>query len=212
MDLRVWSKRADRARYASVMSIDASPDAAVCPTRRHVLRISIAALSAAALPKALAETMTIRFDDPEVQLSLRVVNDGVMGGTSRSAFVPTAGGIVFSGTVSLENNGGFASLRGPLAIPSSASTLVLTARGDGKRYKLILRTAADPGSPIHQCDFIADDSRTHRFTAEGFKATFRGRDVNAPPLVFAQVVEFGILIADQQAGAFRIQLERLQSA
>ena len=42
----------------------------------------------------------------------RIVNDGVMGGLSSSkAIVNDDNKIIFSGNVSLENNGGFASLR-----------------------------------------------------------------------------------------------------
>ncbi len=45
----------------------------------------------------------------------RIVNDGVMGGLSSSkAIVNDDNKIIFSGNVSLENNGGFASLRSPV--------------------------------------------------------------------------------------------------
>lgn len=41
-----------------------------------------------------------------------VVNDGVMGGVSRSAFVDSESGYAsFQGVMSLDNNGGFASVR-----------------------------------------------------------------------------------------------------
>ena len=41
----------------------------------------------------------------------QVVNDDVMGGVSTSRFSVTNGVAVFRGEVSLENNGGFASVR-----------------------------------------------------------------------------------------------------
>lgn len=44
----------------------------------------------------------------------RIVNDGVMGGLSSSRVSVNDDKIIFSGNVSLENNGGFASLRSPL--------------------------------------------------------------------------------------------------
>ena len=45
----------------------------------------------------------------------RIVNDGVMGGLSSSkVIVNDDNKIIFSGNVSLENNGGFASLRSPV--------------------------------------------------------------------------------------------------
>ncbi len=44
----------------------------------------------------------------------RIVNDGVMGGLSSSKATIKDDKIIFSGNVSLENNGGFASLRSPV--------------------------------------------------------------------------------------------------
>ena len=41
------------------------------------------------------------------------VNDPVMGGLSTSAVSFRDGGLVFSGSISLENNGGFTSARSP---------------------------------------------------------------------------------------------------
>lgn len=45
----------------------------------------------------------------------RAVNDGVMGGLSRGVILETPDGIRFEGRISLENNGGFASLRRPMS-------------------------------------------------------------------------------------------------
>ncbi len=45
----------------------------------------------------------------------RIVNDAVMGGLSSSTVsINNEGKILFSGNVSLDNNGGFASLRSPI--------------------------------------------------------------------------------------------------
>ena len=67
------------------------------------------------------------------------LDDVVMGGVSQSAF---ANG-VFSGTVTSENNGGFAGCRSRALRPaldlSRYSGLRMRVRGDGNRYKLILR-------------------------------------------------------------------------
>jgi hypothetical protein len=55
------------------------------------------------------------------------------------------------------------------------------------------------------------DWQTHQFKPEDFDAAFRGQPVDAKPLVFSEALEFGLLIADKQAGAFRLQLRQLQS-
>ncbi|NCV40563.1 MAG: CIA30 family protein, partial [Betaproteobacteria bacterium] len=41
---------------------------------------------------------------------------------------------------------------------------------------------------------------------------FRGRSVQAPQLSFSDVIELGILIADKQAGSFRLQLKTVKSS
>lgn len=145
--------------------------------------------------------------DPAAARGLWVVNDGVMGGVSRSHVRHTPEGVVFEGEVSLENNGGFASLRAPASFPSGSAALELRARGDGKRYKFLLRTDPSARAPLYECAFTAAPGwETHRFVAGDFAATFRGRAVEAPPLDLARATELGILIADRQAGPFRIQL------
>lgn len=72
------------------------------------------------------------------------VDDVVMGGVSASEMRFLPGKAVFSGQVSTANNGGFASVRTknwhpPLDL-SAYSGLELKIQGDGKRYKLILRS------------------------------------------------------------------------
>lgn len=151
------------------------------------------------------------FSDPEVVRRLWVVNDGVMGGVSQSRFRHDAEGVTFEGEVSLRNNGGFASLRGPVAFAAGTTALALSTQGDGKRYSLLLRMDSARGAASYQCDFDALGPQTHRFVAADFQATFRGRIVSAAPLVFARVVEFGILIADKQEGPFVLQLRHLRA-
>src|ERR1700712_3033759 len=69
------------------------------------------------------------------------VNDPVMGGASTSTVTFGDGGLVFSGNISLENNGGFASARSPQdpdigRTATGAKSLRVRAMGDGKTYLL----------------------------------------------------------------------------
>ncbi len=174
----------------------------------HLLLTSVSLLLI--MPMTYAQLLD--FTNPLTTNALRAVNDNVMGGVSKSRFTYAPEGIVFEGEVSLENGGGFASLRSPIFIPECTSALNLTIRGDDKQYKLVLRTDNSPRSPLYQADFSTTrDWQTHRFDSGDFKASFRGRAVNAPELVFSSVIEIGILIANQQAGTFRVQLKHIQS-
>ncbi len=71
---------------------------------------------------------------------LRVINDDVMGGRSRSNLMPTATGPLFEGEVSLSNGGGFASFRASLRLPPDEVALQIAVRGDDRRYRIVLRT------------------------------------------------------------------------
>ena len=151
------------------------------------------------------------FTNPNTMRDCWIVNDDVMGGVSQSKLREGVDGLFFEGLVSLENNGGFASMRSSIQFPKGTQQLDLVAKGDGKRYRLILRTQLVP-QVTYGADFIAQPAwQTYRFNAEQFKSTVRGRVVNAPTLSFSDVTEFGILIANNQVGSFAIQLKMLQS-
>ena len=151
------------------------------------------------------------FTNPKTMGDCWIVNDGVMGGVSQSALRQDAQGMFFEGQVSLENNGGFASMRSMVQFHKGTQLLELVAKGDGKQYKLVLRTALAP-RVNYAANFIAEPIwQTHQFNLNQFKPTFRGQAINAPTLSFADVVEFGILISNNQAGPFAIQLKTIQS-
>ena len=86
--------------------------------------------------------LVIDFLDPAQVLGWNPVNDRVMGGVSTSQATATAEWMAFIGVVSLDNNGGFASIR---ALPceyglAGTSSLILRIKGDGQTYKFGIRT------------------------------------------------------------------------
>jgi hypothetical protein len=131
-----------------------------------------------------------------------------MGGVSVSRLSQAPGALLFDGMLSLENNGGFASFRGPVRFPAGSGVLLLTVRGDGKRYKLTLKLDDRPGTAQYQAAFVAPPEwQTLRFKPDDFAASFRGRAVEAPAVRFADAQYVGLLISDRQAGAFRIEVK-----
>ncbi len=141
-----------------------------------------------------------------------IVNDGVMGGISRSRLEIRDGRARFYGTVSLENNGGFASTRVRLGRSdlSGYSGFLLRVKGDGKRYKLRLRTNSTFDGVAYSADFQTrpGEWQTVRIPAETLRPTFRGRLVTrAPRLKMAGVRQLGFLISDGQAGPFALEID-----
>ena len=163
--------------------------------------------------KADTTTNKILFDFQAATNSLawEVVNDDVMGGISTSKFEVTNGIAVFRGEVSLENNGGFASVR---SAPVRENLTGLTAfalriRGDGRRYKFTARTGAGFDTPLYQSSFTTKPGewQEHRLAFSDFIPTFRGRVLtDVPPLNPAKINSVGFLISDKQEGPFRLEI------
>lgn len=124
------------------------------------------------------------------------LDDVVMGGVSESSLqVDLTGGEgggatgVFRGTVSTGNGGGFASVRSknfsPLEDLSAYEGLELRVRGDGRRYKLIVRSteAWDALGYTASFDTRAGQWQSVRLPFRDFVPVFRARTVrDAPPL------------------------------
>ncbi len=158
-----------------------------------------------------------RFDAPESVSGWRAIDDAVMGGVSYSAISYVPGGrAVFSGSVSLANNGGFASVRSPsFAALGGGGAFLLTVRGDGKRYKFSVRTDAAFDGVSYQAAFQPPPGEwvVVRLAATDFLPKWRGRIVNnAPQLDPARTQQLGLLIADRQAGVFRLEVGAIELA
>ena len=164
------------------------------------------------MPFAHAGPPLLDFSHSEVVQTFRVINDVVMGGVSASRLSSTDGAMVFEGEVSLENSGGFASFRGPVRFPAESAALLVTVRGDGQRYKLTLKLDNSTGTAQYQAAFVASrEWQTLRFKPTDFVASFRGRAVVAPIVRLVDVHYVGLLISDQQSGAFRIELKDIRA-
>ena len=161
---------------------------------------------------AAAEKLLYDFQVATNQPVWQVVNDDVMGGVSTSYFEVFSNRVaVFKGVVSLENNGGFASVRSSPVLQdmSGCGCFLVRLRGDGHRYKFTVRTATGFDAPLYQCGFVTkrNEWEEQRLVFKDFVPTFRGRTLtDVPPLNPANVVSVGLLIADKQEGPFRLEM------
>ncbi|SHI20848.1 CIA30 family protein [Ferrimonas marina] len=156
---------------------------------------------------------SIRFNDSSEAARWLPVNDDVMGGVSQSHFEVGGNLGVFSGRVSLENNGGFASVRRATGLPSDTELLRIHVRGDGKSYQLRLRTHDGLDGVVYAAPFDTEIGQWQRlvFRPEDFTATFRGRAVlDAPGLFFGEVHQLGFLISEKQEGYFQLQIAEIE--
>ena len=155
------------------------------------------------------------FDEPADLCHWSPVNDVVMGGVSRSSFALVQPGIArFAGRVSLENGGGFASVRTASRDwdAARASAILLRVLGDGRTYKFTVRADDGFDGVQYQCRFTppAGEWTDIRLPLESFAATFRGRAVpGAPPLDPRRVRALGFMISDKQAGEFALLVDSI---
>jgi NADH dehydrogenase [ubiquinone] 1 alpha subcomplex assembly factor 1 len=179
--------------------------------------------SEAIFPEAAADSVQEIREDQIMESSLvmdfddesepwRTINDGVMGGVSSSSFVVKNGVARFEGTVSLENDGGFASVRSrPRDYDLSPfQGMLLRVRGDGKRYAFRMRTTSAFDGISYEAGFktVAGQWITVPIPFEAFQPVFRGRLVrDAEPLNLESVKTFGFLISDKQAGKFCLEVD-----
>lgn len=157
------------------------------------------------------------FQRGAVDLSWQIVNDSVMGGISNSSLDRIDDETVrFSGKLSLENNGGFASVRASGRIPdiSSANAIVIRTKGDGRAYQLRLRMSNGWRAPDYSATFTTKlgQWQTHVIPLSDFVAGWRGRTIrDAPALDTAQIRSIGILLGDKNPGGFSLDIDWIKA-
>ena len=147
------------------------------------------------------------------------VNDPVMGGMSTSMITFGDGGLVFSGNVSLENNGGFASARSPQdpdigRRATDAKSLRVHAKGDGKTYLLKVGIAGQSWSYIQRFQTEAAVQRTYDLPVEGFAPVGMRLDPepDAPRTLDPSLInQVAVYILDKQQGPFEITVGAIEA-
>ncbi|MFT5880875.1 MAG: hypothetical protein ACI86X_002014 [Moritella sp.] len=150
----------------------------------------------------------IDFTLQQEPLNWRISNDGVMGGESQGTllFEPDHG--VFTGNISLANQGGFsAAFRTVEPLNQDIAAVEVDIAGDGHKYQLRMMTNTNGQrlSYFHEFSTVAGQRQTLSFNFVDFKATFRGRTIpDAPTLKSECIGEVGFLLNTKQAGAFSL--------
>ena len=152
------------------------------------------------------------FGDSKTARSWRAVNDGVMGGRSVGGYRLTDKKMLeFYGRLSLENNGGFASIRLPSGDLNleKGDVLVLRLKGDGRTYSMNLYARQNFGGLSYRQSFktLPDKLIEVKLPVDKFVATWRGRVLSSQKLVPEDVAGLGFILADKKEGEFSLQLK-----
>lgn len=152
------------------------------------------------------------FSEQEDWSHWKIQNDTVMGGRSSSQLIRNdVGNAVFQGSVSLENNGGFAMVqyRFDKWNVSKFSKVLLQVKGDGKRYQFRIKNKlSDRHSYIHYFE-TSGEWETIAIPLGDMIPQFRGRKLDRPDFNADQIEEVAIFIGNKKAQDFDLEIDKI---
>lgn len=139
------------------------------------------------------------------------VNDGVMGGRSVGRYSFTdAGNLQFFGTLSLENNGGFASVRSrPMRLGlKNDDVLRIRVKGDGRKYFLDVRSPSNRMAFSYRVSIQTQASKWQEFEVPlaNFVGTSFGRTLPKARPNASSVNSIGLTLSDKRPGPFQLEV------
>lgn len=162
-------------------------------------------------PTAEEPIVLADFPDADSVAGWSIQNDTVMGGVSNSRTEWVDDQLIFAGDLSLDNNGGFCSMRSPVsadfgALAAGATALTLTATGDDQVYLVQVRTDRDLF--VQRVTIAGDTEDTYVLPFADFTATDFMLDAITPlePLDPGSILQIAVYILDKQEGPFRLAI------
>ena len=157
-------------------------------------------------------TLLFDFDTNCELLRWAVVDDVVMGGRSDGHLeINEEGHGVFYGDVSLDNNGGFSSVRykmNPLELDGQ-KMVVVRLKGDGKRYQFRLKeNRFDRHSYVYYFE-TTGDWQTIEIPFDAMYPSFRGQKLDMPNYSAEKMSEICFLIANYKKEEFRLVIDEI---
>lgn len=168
---------------------------------------------------AAPPVVVVNVGDPGKVAGWTTVNDPVMGGRSTSNVTFDNDGLLFSGVISLENGGGFASARSPQdpAIgqrAAGATSLRVRAVGDGKTYVLKVGAAGLAYGYIQRFATEPGVERSYDLPVAGFQPVGQRLDPapDAPQrLDPSSIDQVAVYVLDKQQGPFAITIRGIDA-
>lgn len=141
------------------------------------------------------------------------IDDIVMGGRSTSEFVLSKeGNGIFKGNISLENNGGFSSVRHRFKSIDSKDYLkfVIHIKGDGNTYQFRIKANANDYYSYIFNFSTTGDWQIIEIPFEKMFPSFRGTLLNQANFSSEKIQEIGFLIGNKKAGDFRLEIKKIE--
>lgn len=180
--------------------------------------LSLAFVSALTLNISRAESppaakVLFDFADPASMRGWEVEDDVIMGGRSKSTLArDPAGHIIFRGDVSLENNGGFASIQNhfdPIDV-SNYTNAVIRLKGDGKKF-LYLVEAEKNARHYYVAEFsTSGEWQEIKIPLRKMYPVRRGDRLDIPDFPGKTMSQSRFMIANGRAEAFRLEVASIR--
>lgn len=148
--------------------------------------------------------------------SWQVITDNVMGGLSSGKVELTQKGIKISGMQSLENNGGFVSLKSPFALYdlSDYKTMKIRYRSKGIQFGLTLEVDQRFYKPYYKINLAKEPKgwTEVEFAISNFKeyqlGEFTGDTISNKLL--EDIIRIGFITSEKRAGEFEFEVDYIQ--
>ena len=153
--------------------------------------------------------------DSKNLLNWNIVNDTVMGGRSQATLkLINDTHADFSGYLSLENNGGFSSIRAyyPPDL-ANVKSIILKIKGDGREYNFRIRGNSNSwASYTHSFETIEGEWIEKELKIDDFYPVYRGYNLKDMPSLSEIIIkEIGIMISDKTEGSFNIGIDWIKA-
>ncbi len=161
----------------------------------------------------MASEIIYDFDEKSDIQNWIIVDDVVMGGKSSGSFKLNADGFgVFEGRISLDNNGGFSSVRYRFEkIETKKYTKIsIKLRGDGKEYQFRIKSNSGDSYSYIAPFSTSGEWQEIEIQLKEMYPSFRGRRLDQPNFSNGSIEEIAFLIGNKKREEFKLLIDKIE--
>ncbi|WP_053002555.1 CIA30 family protein [Kordia jejudonensis] len=161
----------------------------------------------------VAQVEKIDFGEDKDGERWEIINDGVMGGLSEGETFMLDDCVAFKGTVSLRNNGGFSSYKGPFTNMNLSKYTKIIVKYRSKGYTMAMTLEMDKRwfLPYYKRDLVNTDWKwvTEEILFSEFIRYSVGRKRPGTPTKkeLKNILRLGFVTNEKRAGDFKIEID-----
>ncbi len=143
----------------------------------------------------------------------RIVDDVVMGGKSSGTFKLNSDGFgVFEGSISLDNNGGFSSVRyrSEKIIIKEYTKIIIKLRGDGEEYQFRIKSNSRDYYTYIAPFLTTGEWQEIEITLKDMYPSFRGRRLDQPNFSNDYIEEITFFIGNKKNERFKLLIDKIE--